>query len=204
MTNKNKSKKKWNINIINRLNFRLLHVFIHNHITSDRLLYVIIQSGAWGCDVFHHSSLQKTVTSSCPTLYDVIINIQYYCVFLGWIGLVLIVYFCINAGYGGTRLGACWAILEERYPEYRSPVRNPYATIAYRAVGRWGRYTDSLTSITSSIIKHLISVKSYQHHIYFWCLDTSVLFFHTNPCIVSCYLFIFVETYCTFLYKCGW
>ncbi|GFG32693.1 hypothetical protein Cfor_05159 [Coptotermes formosanus] len=57
----------------------------------------------------------------------------------GWIGLVLIVYFCVNAGYGGTRLGACWAILEERYPEYRSPVRNPYATIAYRAVGRWGR-----------------------------------------------------------------
>jgi len=61
-------------------------------------------------------------------------------VFLGWIGLVLIVYFCINAGYGGTRLGACWAILEERYQEYRSPVRNPYATIAYRAVGKWGRY----------------------------------------------------------------
>ncbi|PSN34891.1 hypothetical protein C0J52_16728 [Blattella germanica] len=57
----------------------------------------------------------------------------------GWIGLVLIVYFCINAGYGGTRLGVCWAILEERYPEYRNPVRNPYATIAYRAVGKWGR-----------------------------------------------------------------
>ncbi|XP_033607702.1 amino acid transporter AVT1A isoform X2 [Cryptotermes secundus] len=53
----------------------------------------------------------------------------------GLIGLVLIVYFCVNAGYGGTRLGACWAILEERYPEYRSPVRNPYAAIAYRAVG---------------------------------------------------------------------
>jgi len=66
------------------------------------------------------------------------------CVFLGWIGLVLIVYFCINAGYGGTRLGACWAILEERYQEYRSPVRNPYATIAYRAVGKWGRYNSSV------------------------------------------------------------
>ncbi|XP_067002631.1 uncharacterized protein [Anabrus simplex] len=54
----------------------------------------------------------------------------------GWIGLVLILYFCVNAGYGGTRLGACWAILEERYPEHRDPVRNPYATIAYRAFGR--------------------------------------------------------------------
>ncbi|KAJ9600373.1 hypothetical protein L9F63_009343, partial [Diploptera punctata] len=55
----------------------------------------------------------------------------------GWIGLVLIVYLCVNAAYGGTRLGTCWAILEERYPEYRTPVRNPYATIAFKAVGRW-------------------------------------------------------------------
>lgn len=46
--------------------------------------------------------------------------------------------FCINAGYGGTKLGACWEILEERFPEHRSKTRSPYATIAYRAVGRWG------------------------------------------------------------------
>nr|CAD7258679.1 unnamed protein product [Timema shepardi] len=57
----------------------------------------------------------------------------------GWIGLVLVVVFCINAGYGGTRLGACWAILEERYPEHRVPVRNPYATIAYKAYGKRAR-----------------------------------------------------------------
>ncbi|XP_075229576.1 uncharacterized protein LOC142329123 isoform X2 [Lycorma delicatula] len=56
----------------------------------------------------------------------------------GWIGLVLVIVFCLNAGYGGTRLGRCWAILEERYPEYRGSSRNPYATIAYRAVGKWG------------------------------------------------------------------
>ncbi|XP_063244855.1 uncharacterized protein LOC134546192 [Bacillus rossius redtenbacheri] len=55
----------------------------------------------------------------------------------GWIGLVLCVVFCVNAGYGGTRLGACWAILEERYPEHRAPVRNPYTMIAYRAYGTW-------------------------------------------------------------------
>lgn len=58
----------------------------------------------------------------------------------GWIGIVLLVVFCFNAAYGGSRLGACWAIVEERYPEYRERVRNPYATIAYRAVGRWGSY----------------------------------------------------------------
>lgn len=56
----------------------------------------------------------------------------------GWIGLVLLIVFCLNAAYGGSRLGACWAIIEERYPEYRDRVRNPYATIGYRAVGRWG------------------------------------------------------------------
>jgi hypothetical protein len=72
---------------------------------------------------------------------------------------VLIVYFCVNAGYGGTRLGACWAILEERYPEYRSPVRNPYATIAYRAVGRWGRYT-KLSVLQLSLLNTVTSVTS--------------------------------------------
>ena len=48
---------------------------------------------------------------------------------------------CISAGYGGSRLGACWEILEERYLDYRQPVRNPYATIAFRAVGPWARYS---------------------------------------------------------------
>lgn len=56
----------------------------------------------------------------------------------GWIGLVLVVVFCFNAGYGGMRLGSCWEILEERFPEHRTKTRNPYATIAYRAVGKWG------------------------------------------------------------------
>ncbi|KAF5278130.1 hypothetical protein FQR65_LT03646 [Abscondita terminalis] len=56
----------------------------------------------------------------------------------GWIGIVLLVVFCINAGIGGNCLGNCWNILEERYPEYRTSSRNPYSTIAYRAVGKWG------------------------------------------------------------------
>ncbi|XP_039287493.1 amino acid transporter AVT1A-like isoform X1 [Nilaparvata lugens] len=55
----------------------------------------------------------------------------------GWIGLVLVVVFCLNACYGGCRLGKCWTILEERYPEHRASSRNPYSTIAYRAYGRW-------------------------------------------------------------------
>ncbi|KAK9739118.1 Transmembrane amino acid transporter protein [Popillia japonica] len=55
----------------------------------------------------------------------------------GWIGLILLVVFCFNAAFGGTRLGACWQILEERFPECRKKTRNPYATIAQKAVGKY-------------------------------------------------------------------
>ncbi|KAK4877503.1 hypothetical protein RN001_010009 [Aquatica leii] len=56
----------------------------------------------------------------------------------GSIGIVLLVVFCVNAGFGGHCLGNCWNILEERYPEYRTSLRNPYSTIAYKAVGKCG------------------------------------------------------------------
>lgn len=56
----------------------------------------------------------------------------------GFIGLVLLIVFCFNAAYGGVRLGNCWAIVEERFPEHRKSTRNPYAIIAQKAVGSWG------------------------------------------------------------------
>ncbi|KAJ8969159.1 hypothetical protein NQ314_001900 [Rhamnusium bicolor] len=56
----------------------------------------------------------------------------------GYIGIVLLVVFCINAAYGGIRLGNCWNIVEERYPEHRVETRNPYSVIALKAVGKWG------------------------------------------------------------------
>ncbi|XP_026681850.1 amino acid transporter AVT1J [Diaphorina citri] len=58
---------------------------------------------------------------------------------LGWTGLVLLIVFCINSGYSGARLGDCWTMIEERYPEHRTKSRNPYAVIAEKAVGAWGR-----------------------------------------------------------------
>ena len=57
----------------------------------------------------------------------------------GWIGIILIIVLSFNAFYGATRLGICWQIIEERYPEHRGFTRNPYATIANRAVGKGGR-----------------------------------------------------------------
>lgn len=31
-------------------------------------------------------------------------------------------------------------MIEERYPEHRERSRKPYAVIAHRAIGKWGRY----------------------------------------------------------------
>lgn len=57
----------------------------------------------------------------------------------GWIGLILIIILCVTSCYGGTRLGLCWDIIEERFPQYQGSTRSPYPTIAEKAVGRWGR-----------------------------------------------------------------
>lgn len=64
---------------------------------------------------------------------------------------MLLVVFCFNAAYGGTRLGACWQILEERFPEHRNKTRNPYATIARKAVGKWAGYVFVLLLLFSFI-----------------------------------------------------
>lgn len=54
----------------------------------------------------------------------------------GYIGILVLIYFGCCAAYGGYRLGSCWSILEERFPEHRNRTRNPYATIAFRACGQ--------------------------------------------------------------------
>ena len=37
--------------------------------------------------------------------------------YVGPVGLVLLLYFTINGGFVGTRLGYCWIMIEERFPE---------------------------------------------------------------------------------------
>ena len=37
-------------------------------------------------------------------------------------GFALIVYFTINAMFAGSRLGLCWVMITERFPEYRDGV----------------------------------------------------------------------------------
>lgn len=55
----------------------------------------------------------------------------------GYIGVVLIVVFCVMAGYAGCRLGSCWTILENRYEEYRTGNRQPYQCIGLVCYGKW-------------------------------------------------------------------
>ncbi|XP_037788594.1 amino acid transporter AVT1D-like isoform X2 [Penaeus monodon] len=57
----------------------------------------------------------------------------------GWFGIAMMTIFCVSVAFSGTRLGRCWTILEERYPEYSQPVRQPYMEIAYRSMGLAGR-----------------------------------------------------------------
>ena len=53
----------------------------------------------------------------------------------GWSGIILIVFFSINAAYIGTRLGLCWEILAEMgFEEFsQTHVRDPYPLIAEKA-----------------------------------------------------------------------
>ncbi|CAL4105400.1 unnamed protein product, partial [Meganyctiphanes norvegica] len=57
----------------------------------------------------------------------------------GWMGVFMMILFCVLMGYSGTRLGECWTILEERWEEYRGSSRSPYMDIAFRALGINGR-----------------------------------------------------------------
>jgi len=53
--------------------------------------------------------------------------------------LAMLVFFALNAAFVGIKLGQCWVILEERFPEYRAQVRDPYPAIAEKAAGKYGR-----------------------------------------------------------------
>jgi len=79
-----------------------------------------------------------------------VLALPYALVGTGWTGLFLIVMFTINSLFSGTRLGLCWVMLEERFEEFRGPVRDPYPSIGEKAVGRWGRIV-SLIAISITL-----------------------------------------------------
>ncbi|XP_053644795.1 uncharacterized protein [Cherax quadricarinatus] len=58
---------------------------------------------------------------------------------VGWLGVPMMLLFCVSVGFAGTKLGRCWVILEERWPEHRQLARQPYMDIAHRSLGNTGR-----------------------------------------------------------------
>ncbi|XP_052090181.1 uncharacterized protein LOC127726766 [Mytilus californianus] len=63
----------------------------------------------------------------------------------GWIGFVLIVVFTLLSTYTATLIGKCWAMIQERYPEYRSHVPDPYPIMGEKTYGKTGRYLVTIT-----------------------------------------------------------
>ncbi|XP_063603527.1 uncharacterized protein LOC134779357 [Penaeus indicus] len=56
-----------------------------------------------------------------------------------WLGVAMMILFCGSVAFSATRLGRCRLILEERWPEYKETIRQPYMEIAFRALGLAGR-----------------------------------------------------------------
>lgn len=68
-----------------------------------------------------------------------VLNLPKAVVNTGWTGLPMMIGLGVAVGFAGTRLGMCWTVLEERWPEYRAPCRRPYPAIAHRALGKAGQ-----------------------------------------------------------------
>ena len=60
--------------------------------------------------------------------------------FPGPAGFVLIVYFTYNAIFVGQRLGLCWTMVENLFPEYKNQCRDPYMVIAEKAADPTARH----------------------------------------------------------------
>ncbi|XP_052090183.1 uncharacterized protein LOC127726769 [Mytilus californianus] len=58
----------------------------------------------------------------------------------GWIGIPLLVVFTLTSSYTGTIIAKSWVIIQDRFPEYRDHVPDPYPVIGEKAYGKNGRH----------------------------------------------------------------
>ncbi|XP_063402409.1 uncharacterized protein LOC134686665 [Mytilus trossulus] len=58
----------------------------------------------------------------------------------GWIGIPLLVVFTLTSSYTGTIIAKSWIIIQDRFPEYRNHVPDPYPVIGEKAYGKHGRH----------------------------------------------------------------
>ncbi|VDH95842.1 Hypothetical predicted protein [Mytilus galloprovincialis] len=78
----------------------------------------------------------------------------------GWIGLFFIFVFIVKSAYTATLIGKCWVMIEDRYPEYRSHVPDPYPIIGEKAFGTFGRYIGIGATISTGIACVLIVIQT--------------------------------------------
>lgn len=72
---------------------------------------------------------------------------------MGWGGLIVIVFCCLASGYAAVYLARCWLIVEERWPEYKKQVRDPFSVIGLKAIGPKTR-----AFVTFNVIAQLFGV----------------------------------------------
>lgn len=81
----------------------------------------------------------------------------------GWAGVGLLSASCVIVAFAACRLGTCWVILEERWPEYQRACRKPYPAMALRTLGRPGWYLvtviQCVTLFGVSIVTILLSAE---------------------------------------------
>ncbi|KAK3856981.1 hypothetical protein Pcinc_036737 [Petrolisthes cinctipes] len=108
---------------------------------------------------------------------------------VGWLGIPMMIVFCVSVGFTGTRLGKSWVILEERWPEvYKGRCRQPYSEIAYRALGKiGGKFTQYIVVIKlmGTTTVYVILTSELIHRIVQHATD--------NTCVLSqCHLILIV------------
>jgi len=117
-------------------------------------------------------------------------------------GLALLVYFTINAMFVGTRLGLCWVMVEERFPEYAENCRDPYMVIAEKAGSTfspfWGNIFRKFTSgavvftLYGSCVLLLVLMSSFLENIFnFWEVDI-------NKCLWMLIVAVIMMPLCSF------
>ncbi|KAG1666274.1 Amino acid transporter AVT1D [Nymphon striatum] len=68
-----------------------------------------------------------------------VLALPYTVVTAGYYSFVLIVVIGLLSCYGGVKLGRCWQIIIERWPEYDRHVQDPYPIIGQLSFGKYAR-----------------------------------------------------------------
>ncbi|XP_045125205.1 amino acid transporter AVT1B-like [Portunus trituberculatus] len=105
----------------------------------------------------------------------------------GWLGIIMMLLFCMSVAFVGTRLGRSWVILEERWPqEYHGGVRQPYMDIAERSLGYVGRQIamwSVVLNLYGSTTVHIILISQ---------MLAAVVQAETDFCLTKCHVILIV------------